>query len=165
MTPPMHSRLLPAAAALACVAAVGAALYGQHQLNMQPCPWCILQRMLFMLLAIWLGVAAWLPRSALQRGWSALAAVPAACGIAAALWQHFVAAKSASCALTLADRILTATGLDVQFPEVFEVRANCSDAAVSILGVPFEFWSLALFAILATLALGHALARAPDAGH
>jgi disulfide bond formation protein DsbB len=147
------------------VAAVAGALYGQHQFNMQPCPWCILQRMLFILLAAWLGLAALLPRSGLQRVWSGLAVVPAACGIAAALWQHFVAAKSASCALTLADRVLTATGLDVRFPEVFEVRANCSDAAVSILGVPFEFWSLALFAILAALALVHATSRDSDAGH
>ncbi len=157
------SRLLPAAGALACAAAVGGALYGQHQLNMQPCPWCILQRMLFILMAAWLALAALLPRSGLQRAWSALAALPAACGIAAALWQHFVAAKSASCALTLADRILTTTGLDVQFPEVFEVRANCSDAAVSVLGVPFEFWSLALFAILAALAIAHASGRESDA--
>jgi disulfide bond formation protein DsbB len=163
MKPSTASRLLPAAGALACVAAVAGALYGQHQLNMQPCPWCILQRMLFILLAGWLGLAALWPRSGLQRAWSALAAVPAACGIAAALWQHFVAAKSASCALTLADRILTATGLDVRFPEVFEVRANCSDAAVSVLGVPFEFWSLTLFAILAVLAIAHASGRESDA--
>ena len=38
-------------------------------------------------------------------------------------------------------------GLDTRWPEWFEVRANCSDAAVSVLGVPFEFWALALFAV------------------
>ncbi len=159
------SRLLPAAGALACGMSVLMALYAQHQLNMQPCPWCILQRILFVLLTAWLAVSALLPRSMPQRIWTALAVAPAGAGIAAALWQHFVAAKSASCALTLADRILTATGLDTRFPEVFEVRANCSEAAVSILDVPFEFWSLALFALIGALALAHALGRAPDAGH
>ena len=33
-------------------------------------------------------------------------------GIAAALWQHFVAAKSASCNLTLADKIISGLRLD-----------------------------------------------------
>jgi protein dithiol:quinone oxidoreductase len=28
------------------------------------------------------------------------------------------------------------------------VLASCADAAVNLLGVPYEFWSLALFALL-----------------
>ncbi len=159
MTWPARSPLWPALGALACAASVGLALLAQHRFDMQPCPWCILQRLLFVLLAVWLAVAAALPRSPMQRVWSALAAVPAGCGVAAALWQHFVAAKSASCALTLADRVLMSTGLDTRFPEVFEVRANCADAAASILGVPFEFWSLALYAAIGILAVTHALGR------
>ncbi|MDQ5925598.1 MAG: protein dithiol:quinone oxidoreductase, partial [Pseudomonadota bacterium] len=46
-----------------------------------------------------------------------------------------------------ADRVNSYFGLDTRWPEWFEVRANCSDAAVSVLGVPFEFWALALFAV------------------
>jgi protein dithiol:quinone oxidoreductase len=33
------------------------------------------------------------------------------------------------------------------------VTATCADAAVSVLGVPFEYWSLALFAIVAGVLL------------
>ena len=66
-------------------------------------------------------------------------------GIATALWQHFVAALSTSCNLTLADRIMSATGLPGLLPDVFEARATCADAAVDLLGVPYEFWSMALF--------------------
>ena len=33
-------------------------------------------------------------------------------------------------------------------PDVFEARASCADAAVSLLGVPYEFWSAALFAAI-----------------
>ncbi|MDE2593736.1 MAG: disulfide bond formation protein B, partial [Burkholderiales bacterium] len=62
---------------------------------------------------------------------------------------HFVAAKSASCNLTFADKVIGTFGLDVRWPDMFEVRANCADAAVNLLGVPYEFWSLALFAMLA----------------
>ena len=75
----------------------------------------------------------------------------AAAGLAAALWQHFVAAQSASCNLTLADRIVNATGLNALLPGVFEARASCADAAVSLLGVSYDFWSAALFAAIGVL--------------
>jgi disulfide bond formation protein DsbB len=59
----------------------------------------------------------------------------------------------ASCNLTLADRILNATGLNALLPGVFEARASCADAAVSLLGVPYELWSGALFIALGVLML------------
>lgn len=141
----LSSRALLAAAGLACAASVGLALLAQHQFNMQPCPWCILQRLIFVVLAALCLLGAALP--ALPRRVVATLALPfAAGGMAAALWQHFVAAKTSSCAMTLADRIVMATGLDTRLPEAFEVRATCADAAVSVFGVPFEFWALGLFA-------------------
>jgi disulfide bond formation protein DsbB len=69
-------------------------------------------------------------------------------GIVAALWQHFVAAASASCNLTFADRVVSSLQLNTLLPEIFEARATCADAAVKLLGVPYEFYSLALFALL-----------------
>ena len=39
-------------------------------------------------------------------------------------------------------------GLDALAPEVFAPRASCADAAVDLLGLPYEFWSLGLFAVL-----------------
>ena len=65
------------------------------------------------------------------------------------MWQHFVAARSASCNLTLADRIMTATQLDQLLPAVFEARASCADAAVSLFGVPYDFLAAAVFAVCA----------------
>ncbi len=130
------------------VAAVGIALFTQHGLGMQPCPWCVLQRLIFLAISAtaWIGLAlgAALPRRAL----ALLMAVLAASGIAAALWQHFVAAASASCNLTLADRVMSATGLDNQWPEVFAPYASCADAAATLLGVPYEFYSFTIFVLL-----------------
>ena len=34
---------------------------------------------------------------------------------------------------------------------MFEARASCADAAVSLLGVPYDFWSGALFALIGVL--------------
>jgi disulfide bond formation protein DsbB len=33
------------------------------------------------------------------------------------------------------------------------VTASCADAAVAIFGVPYEFWSLGLFAVLGAVAM------------
>jgi protein dithiol:quinone oxidoreductase len=132
--------------ALVCVAAVAAAVTLQYQFGMQPCPWCILQRVLFLAIAV-VALVGTLWRARLGTVVAALAlALLAIAGAAAALWQHFVAASAASCDLTLAERIVSSLTLDERWPEVFTAYASCKDAAVKLLGVPFEFWSLALFA-------------------
>lgn len=142
-----------AGTAIGCVAAVGVALVSQHRFDMQPCPWCVLQRVIFLAIAIACVIGlAWRGRLGVRIG-TALGGVLALCGVAAALWQHFQAAASASCNLTLADKIVGRwLQLDQMLPDVFEARASCADAQVSLLGVPYDFWSLALF-VLAGVAL------------
>lgn len=135
-----------------CLAAVAAALVSQHVFGMQPCPWCVLQRLIFLgvALACLVGIV-WRrrPGSAIS---GLLAALLGLCGGAAALWQHFVAASSTSCNLTLADRIVSASTLDSLLPAVFEPRASCADAAVKLFGIPYDMWSLAAFVIVIVLA-------------
>ena len=138
------------AVAAGALAAIGAALVSQHVYDMQPCPWCVLQRAMFLLVAVLAGLAAVLQLRPVRLGLTA--AVDALCtaGIAAALWQHLVAASSSSCNLTLADRIVSGLVLDALAPEVFAPRASCAEAAVNLLGVPYAYWSLAAFAVLGT---------------
>ncbi|MBX3607094.1 MAG: disulfide bond formation protein B [Piscinibacter sp.] len=148
----MPARAWSILVALACFAAVGAALVSQHLFDMQPCPWCILQRLIFAVIGVLALLAALLrgvPRALLGAGMLLLAGG----GAAAAAYQHFVAAKSQSCNLTLADRIVSGIGVDRLLPEVFEVRASCADAAVNLAGVPYEFWSLGLFVLVGAMAL------------
>ncbi|HEY0819943.1 MAG TPA: disulfide bond formation protein B [Rhizobacter sp.] len=139
--------LLLAGMAVLSIAGVGAALVSQHVYAMEPCPWCILQRVIFLAIALVCLVGFVSTRIA-----GVLALVLALCGIGAALWQHFKAASSTSCALTVADQIVIAMKLDSLWPDVFLARASCADAAVKLLGVPYEFWSLALFVLLAAAA-------------
>ena len=146
----LSQRLVLVVLALVSLGAVGLALISQHVYGMLPCPWCILQRVVFVLIALLLLLAAFLPGRALFVALSVLAALA---GIAAALYQHFVAAKSDSCNLTLADKIVSGIGLNKAWPDVFEVRASCADAAVDLLHLPYEFWSLALYVILAVAAI------------
>ncbi len=145
--------LLSGAAALS-VAAVGAALVSQHVYGMEPCPWCILQRVIFLAIALacLLGLAS-------RRLAGAMILLLSLCGVAAALWQHFKAAASSSCVMTVADKIVSAMKLDSLWPEVFLARASCADAAVSLWGVPYDFWSLSLFLVLAVIGVLNALDR------
>lgn len=149
-----QQRLLSAAAVVVPVAAVGTALFTQHRLDMMPCPWCVLQRMIFLSIALAALPGVLLPGRATRWPSGLLMLVLAVCGMAAALWQHFVAAASQSCAQTLADRVVRGSGLDEMLPEVFAPYASCADAAARLLGVPYEFYSLSLFTLLAVAAVG-----------
>ena len=152
--------LLLGGTALAALLALGTALVSQHAFEMQPCPWCVLQRLIFVVIAVVCGLGWAVRHATLRRVAAGLALGLAGCGIGAALWQHFRAAASASCNLTLADKIVNgALQLDSLLPEVFAVRASCADAAVNLLGVPYDFWSLALFTAMA-VAMAVAVQRA-----
>ena len=147
----VNRTLLRWVALLLPLAAVGAALVSQHVFDMQPCPWCVLQRVIFVALAL-AAVPALLSQSPGVHRWMAgLTLLLAACGATAALWQHFVAASTTSCTLSLADRIVSGLGLDSLLPQVFAAYATCADAAVQLLGLPYEAFSLALFAGLGAL--------------
>jgi len=137
----------------ASLAAIGAALVSQHVFDMQPCPWCVLQRAVFAAIALVALVGALLRQRLVQAGALLATELLATAGAAAALWQHFVAKSSSSCNLTLADRIVSGLQLDALAPEVFAPRASCADAAVDLLGLPYEFWSLGLFAALSAAAI------------
>lgn len=139
--------------ALVCVAAVGAALVAQYAFGMLPCPWCIFQRVLYLTIAV-VALVGWaLPARAATLASAAAVLLLALGGIAAAVFQHQVAALDASCAFTLADRFLNVTGLETALPWLFQVTATCAEAASArVLGQPFEVWSGLLFTLLALTA-------------
>ena len=60
---------------------------------------------------------------------------------------------AASCNLTLADRIIRGLGADELWAYGFAPYASCADAAVKLLGVPYEFWSLTLFVAVGIAAI------------
>jgi protein dithiol:quinone oxidoreductase len=148
----MSPRRLPLLMAGACVLAVAAAVALQHVFDYRPCPWCILQRMIFLAIALVCIGTALAPWRRVRIGLNVATLLLAVLGISAAVYQHEVAAKMYSCNLTLADTVLGALGVESLWPALFQVTATCAEASVKLLGVPFEFWSLALFALLAMAA-------------
>ena len=148
-------RLLALIAALS-FGAIGIALVSQHVFDMQPCAWCVLQRLIYAGVgAVALVAAMWPQGSArtVHRAAALAAVVLATLGAASALWQQLFAAKSTSCVMTAADQIMGFTRLDTWLPDVFQARASCAEASVKMLGVPYAVWSLVLFLMLAVAAL------------
>ena len=159
----MTARAAFGAIVLVSFGAVAAALVTQHVFEMQPCPWCVLQRLIFVLIGLVALVALTWPGIGVRRASAFGLFLLGGAGVAAALWQHFVAAASTSCNLTLADRIMNGSGLPALLPDVFEARATCADAAVRLLGLPYEFWALGLFVVIAIAALWPLTVTAPSA--
>jgi len=159
---PDRGRSLLLACAVFALAAVGAALVLQHAFDMRPCAWCTLQRLVYLVVAAF-ALLGWAlgARVALRRGFALLAALASAGGLAAALQQQFVAAKTASCAFTFADRVLMQLRLDEAAPWLFFADASCSEANLPLLGVPFALWSAAAFVLLAIGALAAAWRAGP----
>jgi len=153
---PYRNRLL--LLSLLCFGALGVALASQHLFDMPPCAWCVLQRLIYLVIGV-VALAGALAGPAAGRVAALATAVLAACGIVAAWYQYSVAAKMLSCDQTFADRFMSGTGLDAAVPWLFGIYATCMDAMVTVLGVEYALWSLALFVILLVGALSTALRR------
>jgi disulfide bond formation protein DsbB len=135
---------------LLSLGAVGLAAIAQYVFDMQPCPWCVLQRFIYIVVGVLALLAAALPGIA-RRLLTGLALLVALSGVASALWQQLHAVNEASCDLSLAERIVSGLQLDRLVPQLFIAYASCGDAAVSVLGIPFAVWSCILYVILALL--------------
>ena len=139
--------------ALVCLSSVGSlalALVAQHYFDVRPCPWCVLQRGVFLLLGLVAGLGWLLGLQGRMKPLRLLSLVLVAglalAGLAAAVWQHEVAAQSASCNMTFADQLVMALHLDESLPSVFMATAGCNEAAAyRLLGLPYEVWSGLLY--------------------
>ena len=139
-----------AAIGVLALGAVGLAVLAQYAFDMQPCPWCVLQRLIYIVVGVLALIGAVLSGTP-RRVTIVLALLGALCGIASALWQQLHAINENSCDLSLAERIISALHLDRLVPQLFIAYASCADAAVSVLHIPFAVWSCAMYVILALL--------------
>lgn len=145
--------MLLRASALLSILAVLVALVSQHIFGMQPCAWCVLQRLIFLVIALVCALGGWSASRPVRKVAAGLSVVLAGGGVAAAWYQHSVASHLFSCDLTFADRFMVGTGLDAGLPWLFGIFATCMDARVAVLGVEYALWSLALFVVLGVLGL------------
>ncbi|MES2742281.1 MAG: disulfide bond formation protein B [Pseudomonadota bacterium] len=152
----MHTRNMLFAVAFACLAALAAALYLQHFKDMLPCPLCVIQRYIFLgiALACLLGLA-----FGKARVGAAVALAGVLGGIGTAGKQLYVLAHPGlSCGIdpieTSLNKIVTAQYL----PFLFKADGLCEDATMPFFGLSIPQWSMACFVLLGA-ALVWALAR------
>jgi len=155
----MDRRVLALCAA-ASLGGVAIGLVLQHRFGMEPCAWCVVQRMFYVLVGVFSIAALALGKVPLAAVVAMLLAdLAATLGLASALFHQFVAARPGGCGVTIADRFLMATSLHEHLPWLMNPTALCDEANQPLLGVPFAVWSIALFALLLA-GVGFALVQA-----
>jgi disulfide bond formation protein DsbB len=126
-----------------CLALVGGALYLQYFKGEDPCPLCIIQRYMYLLIALFAFLGA------LARGWRGIAvyetlvAVGAFGGMVAA-GRHVAvqASPSFSCGFDALQPIVDSLPPAHWLPQVFKVAGLCETPYPPILGMSLPEWSL-----------------------
>lgn len=127
-----------------CFFAIIAALISEFQFGMKPCAWCILQRLEYVIIATIVFVNLFFDSFFLILMFSCFSFI----GFTTAIYQNLVAAKSFTCGLSLAEKIISELSLDTFMPFLFKPEANCNEAIYQLFGIPFEIYSAILFLFL-----------------
>lgn len=156
------ARPLLAAAVALVVAAMGAGLYLQYAVGLEPCPLCVLQRVGFVLTGIVALLGALVARGrAAQIVASLLALLPAVAGGAVAVWHTWLTMfppASATCGRPF-EWFHEDFPLAVWLPKLFRGAGDCLHQDWTLLGLSIPQWSVLVFAALIAL-LAAALVRA-----
>lgn len=137
-----------AALAAGCFGVVAIGMMLQHLLQLSPCPLCIFQRLLYLLVgaAALLGVLCpllQLPAAGLVLGLAGL-------GLGVALWQSWMQAYpllAPTCSFTdpnVIERLVYWLG--AQFPDWFLATGLCTSVDWTLFGLSMANWSVLLFA-------------------
>ncbi len=149
----------------ACLCLVGASLYVQHVLDIEPCPLCIIQRFTYLaLIPLFLAAAIAKPYGRTQRGLLWGATLLTLSGLAVAGYQTqlqlFPPAVTASCSAGLAYMLDTMAVTDV-LVQLLHAGGDCADTSFKILGLTLADASLIIFATFTGLLLQLLLRRSP----
>lgn len=152
------------AAALACLALIGWALWLQYGQGQEPCPLCILQRVAVLALAIVFAAAAvQAPSGRALRRYVALVVAVALAGAGVAGWhlrlQHLPRDRVPECGPGL-QFMLEQLPLAEVLGRVFRGSGECAEAGWRLLGVTIPGWTLLWFLGLAVLAIAVAARHA-----
>ena len=153
---------------LAAIGAAGAGLVGggivmAQTMNLAACPLCILQRMLYLLLAVEAAVLLPFLRGAGLRFLALLMAATAATGAWIAAYQTWLQrfAKGVSCTADQPWWEQFVNWAGTQSPLLFEATGLCSEAGWKFISLSIAEWSLLIFTAMTALAL-HTVFSSPN---
>jgi protein dithiol:quinone oxidoreductase len=151
----VFSRLLYLAIFLACAGLIGFGLILQHQLHLEPCPMCIMQRYAFVLVGLLALIAALInPGKVLRLIFSLLIILSAGAGAAVAArqsWiQHFPP-KIAECGADL-EFMLQSFPLADALPKIFQGSGDCSKVQWTFMALSIAEWAFLWFLAIIVVA-------------
>ena len=156
-------RRLLALVALGCVAMLAFGLYLQHVVGLEPCPMCIVQRYVLVLVAVVSALTAFTPKRSLLLAGSSLLVLLNGFGAFVAARQSFLQwypPEISSCGRDFYGMIETFP-LKRAIPMIFKGSGDCSAVDWTFLGGSIANWSFVCFTVIGLLALtiGLRLAR------
>jgi disulfide bond formation protein DsbB len=152
---------------LACVGLVGASVFVQHVLGVEPCPLCIIQRFTYLALApVFFAAALARPHGRGQRAlfWAGTVLTLGGLGVAAyqTYLQLFPPSIVAGCTASLSYMLDTMAVTEV-LAQMLHAGGDCSDTSFKVLGLTLAQASVLIFSVFAVLLIG--LLLRPSAGH
>lgn len=162
---PLSPRLLFAMTGLVAAGLVGGGIVLARTMNLAACPLCILQRMLYLSLAIEaLLICTLNPQAIGRRIAGSVMALTGATGFGIAAYQTWLQrfAKGASCTADQPWWEHFVEWAGEQSPLLFEATGLCSEAGWKLLGLSIAEWSLLAFASATAAALYAGWSRRPD---
>ena len=141
-----------------CLGSLGVAYYIELRQYIQPCPLCLLQRGLFILLALLFGVWA-IPRNMpcwLSRGFALIIGLISLAGMGLAgrqIWlEHLPPGDAPLCSASL-ERLFEIYPIMEVFRRILTTSGECARVMLRIVGLSLAEWSLVLFEVIALLSL------------
>ena len=154
MTPSSPSRLFALICA-ACIAMLAFGLYLQHVVGLEPCPMCIVQRYVLVLVALLAAATAFAARKAVWLTGAFALATASAAGAFVAARQSYLQLyppEIASCGRDLYGMIETFP-LKRAIPMIFKGSGDCTKIDWTFLGLSIANWSFLCFSAIALVAI------------
>jgi len=140
-----------------CIAVLGIALYLQYAKNLDPCAWCVVQRVLFVLIGL-IALIAVLhrPQGIGVTAYGTVIGLVSMTGIAAATYHIYLQSdplRAGKCAGSFVERLLDQSALGKIVPPLFQYDGPCTLKPWAMLGLSIPEWSLIAF-VLVLIAVG-----------
>ena len=148
-------RRILALVSLGCVALLAFGLYLQHVVGLEPCPMCIVQRYVLVLVTVVSGLTAFTNRSALLMSGASLLVLLSGFGAFVAARQSFLQwypPEISTCGRDFYGMIETFP-LKRAIPMIFKGSGDCTKVDWTFLGGSIANWSFVCFVVIGLLAL------------
>lgn len=129
-----------------CLGLVAAALYLQHVQGLLPCPLCVIQRYLFLAIALCCAVGAYGGKPKIGAGLGLIGALGGLGVVGKHLWV--LAHPGLSCGIDPMETVLNKIPSATMLPWLFKADGLCEDARDTLLGLSIPQWSALWFVLL-----------------